>query len=430
MSLTPPLTAAPARPSQVDRAVGYALLVLWLVWTWGAFQGAWANDLAALWFAGHFHASGQPELIYAAPPLFFGGTPPAWEGLHATLGLAPDQLAYPYIYPPLWAGLAAPLTRALAPQAFFDLVLTVHLAMIAGSILLAERLARPAFLPFAGFIIWALLVLTQTAPGFALLSLNQPTITVSFFTLLAIWLIRRAPAGAGAVLALAAAIKLTPILFAALFVQARRPRAIVAMVLTGGALALTSVALMGWPLHRAFLAQLDLASDKSVWGMVNPSLRILMLDVASQFGLAEPLTQGAGSVTVLIMPRWTGLLAALLALGIALPVALAARKRHSAHALTLVALGLSVALFLFGPLSWLHYLELPLLLLPALGFGLGRAPTLALLAAMAALNSSELLLRLGPLQQGLAIYGWSMVLGWSTALAATFVALIRQPRGE
>ncbi|MCE5973859.1 DUF2029 domain-containing protein [Sinirhodobacter sp. WL0062] len=430
MSLTPPLTASAARPSQVDRVVGYAVLVLWLVWAWGAFQGAWANDLAALWFAGHFHASGQPDLIYAAPPMFFGGTPPAWEGLHAALGLAPNQPAYPYIYPPLWAGLAAPLTRVLAPQAFFDLALAVHLAMLAGSILLAERLARPTFLPFAGFIIWALLVLTQTASGFALLSLNQPTITVSFFTLLAIWLIRRAPAAAGTALALAAAIKLTPIVFAALLVQARRPRAIAVMVLTGGALALASVALMGWPLHRAFLAQLDLASEKSVWGMVNPSLRILMLDIASQLGLAEPLPQGAGNVTVLIMPHWTKLLAVVLALAIAVPVVLAARKRPSAQAVTLVALGFSVALFLFGPLSWLHYLELPLLLLPALGFGFGRVPSLALLAAMAALNSSELLLLLGPMPNGLAIYSWAMVLGWSAILTATFVALIRQPRGE
>ncbi|MGD9918176.1 MAG: hypothetical protein AB7U46_09165 [Paenirhodobacter sp.] len=155
------------------RLAALAALALWALWTWAGAQGVWANDLAALWFAGHFAATGQEALIYAAPPEFFGGTPTEWEPLRASLGAAPQELAFPYVYPPLWAGLIAPLTEHLGPRAFFDAALALQIAMLAASVPLAAQIARPPRLAAPLFTLWGIAVLALTTASTAAVVLNQ-----------------------------------------------------------------------------------------------------------------------------------------------------------------------------------------------------------------------------------------------------------------
>ncbi|WP_198037862.1 glycosyltransferase family 87 protein [Rhodobacter xanthinilyticus] len=422
----------PSAPlSSRARALGLLLLALWAAWAWAWASGIWHADLAAIWFAGHLHATGADDLIYAAPDLFFGGTPPAWAPLQESLGADAQNIAFPYIYPPLWAGIVAPFAEALSPRGYFRLVLAVHIAMLAGSVLMAERLARPGWMPPLVFIGWGVAGLSVTTVGDTLLLLNQPSITVAFLTLAALSLIEARPRLAGLALAGAAAIKITPIAFAALFVQARRPAALLPFALGVGALAMASVALMGWPLHRAFLEQLARAGETSVLIKVNPSLRVLALAAADGLGLAPMqilLEDRAGATVLVAMPAWPGRLAAGLALALGVPALALAARRHGRAARTLTALGLALGIFLFGPLSWLHYLLIPMLLLPALGATLGPRPTGAVMLAALAVHSRDLMALYGRGAEGSLAHGAVVCGFWLLVLGATLVALSRCPR--
>lgn len=382
-----------------ERLLAFAALAIWMLWTFLRYHDTWGNDLAALWFAGHFWAAGQPDLIYAAPREFFGGTPPAWEDLRALYTGNKNELAFPYIYPPLWAGVMGPVAQALSPRGFFEVMLAVHLAMLGGMVLLAERIARPAHLSYGLFIGWGVAALALTTATKAAVVLNQPTVTTAFLVLASFALLRRHAVLAGVVLAVAASLKLTPLVFALLFLQARKPAALFSFALSGAALAAISVLWMGWPLHRAFLDQLHLASQTTVWAMMNPSLRILILDGAGWLGLVDRIDMLAPHTALFGPPKWVGQIAAALALIIALPGAWLLAHRPGPEATALGLLAVSLGLFLFGPLSWLHYLVLPLPLLPALAQGFSTRNLGIALGLLLVANSTPVLRRdddLGP----------------------------------
>lgn len=362
--------------------------------------GQWGGDMAALWFAGHFLAMGQPDLVYAAPPGFFGGTPPAWQALlDAGLRGRPPASAYPYVYPPVWAGLMAPLSRGLSAQQFLDLAMGANVLMLAGCVLLAERIARPPILSRSAFRCWGAVVLATTLPVQVALAYNQPGILTVFLTLACFALLDRHPRLAGMLLGLAAAIKILPVVLCLLFLPHRRFGALAACLGTAGAVAALSVLWLGWPLHRAFLDQLSLASGNMVWGYVNPSLRIAVQDVLAQAGLAEAL-RFKGTTLAYGHPSGAVQAAAVaLALAATLATALAWRARGAGgqSETTLGLLALSTGMFLLGPLSWIHYMIVPLLIAPAILGRMGPVPAGIVLAGTVLLETpaaaAELALR-------------------------------------
>ena len=415
--------------------LGLALLLIWALLAWSGYHDSWGDDLGALWFAGHLHATGQDALIYASPPDFFGATPPAWlETLHQIRPGGIDH-AFPYIYPPLWTAFLAPLSEHLSPMQFQQLFLAVHLAMLVGSVLLAEKIARPATMSRLAFRAWGVAVLFASAPSFAALDLNQPTIIIGFLCLLAVALMISKPVVSGACLAVASAIKLTPLLFALLYLQIPRGtgkqglRAGFALGATGLGLGLLSVAVLGWPLHQAFLAQLEKASAHTVWAAMNPSPRILLGDIAAWLGLSAPLDLGSDSQAVLVtLPGWIGKCVALIGLSVIASTLWLARARRGPEARALTTLILAIALFLFGPLSWLHYLVLPLLLLPALFSGLSKRSATLFLGAILLTNNTVVLMQF--VSTGLSFLPYTALIAatWSLALVLALRALARQPR--
>lgn len=441
MTLMPASLARLCRPVfsgavPVALVLAWAALALWAGATFLVYRGSWGNDLAALWFAGHFWAEGRADLVYAAPEYFFGGTAPQWEPLLAQFTTGSTDAAFPFIYPPLWAGLMAPVTRALSPQAFFDLMLAVHLAMMLGAVVLAARIARPDTMPQAAFLGWGAGVLVLSTAAQANVALNQPTVMATFLTLLAFDLAPRAPKRAGVALAFAAALKLTPLVFVLLFLARGRFAALASFAVAGGGLGLASLSL-GWPIHAAFLAQLHLAGAHTIWASMNPSPRILALFLADRFGLSGPgglleptrlLEVPAEHFFLIFTPHWVGRLAAGVALLLALPAGWLTLTRKGRGADALALLGLSVGLFLFGPLSWQHYLLGPLLLAPALLHGLPQRTGWGVLAALFLAASHPLFQYLKPLDSGLLSLTLLATLAWGTVLALCLVALARLPR--
>ena len=434
--MTRPALPSPPPPRDYARAaslLSLAFLGAWAVTAFLARRGEWPDDLAALWFAAHFLAEGRPDLVYAAPPQFFGGTAPQWQPYFDQFDLAKTEAAFPYIYPPLWAGLIAPLTKVISPQRFFDAVLALHLAMMAGSVLLAERLVRPAAIPYPAFILWGASVLAFSVPAISGVNLNQPTITVTFLILLAFRIMADMPIRAGAALALAAALKLTPAAFVLLVLARRRYRAALAFALCGVGLALASLS-FGWPLHAAFLVQMKEASANTIWGLMNPSPRILALLAADKLGIAgadatamQMREVASGPNYLLSVPGWLGRVATLTALAVALPGAWLTLTRSGREADGLALLAIFTALFLFGPLSWQHYLLGPLLLAPALALALPMRLALPVLATVWFTSSAFWLLQISAAPGRLLLATSVSTLTWSVVLGLSLVALSRLP---
>ncbi len=365
-----PTPALPGRltGASTDLGVTMAILAAWVGLTLVGQWGNWPGDLAAVYVAGWFWDHGQPGLIYALPKGFFGGTPPEWAGLMAQIA-PPEADAYAYIYPPVWAALAAPLTRALSAMEFFNLVALIQVPMLAASLWLGLRLsdvAGPGRSPRWPWVIGMLLVLQLSAPMAIALYQNQPTITVTFLTLLAfdrLW--AHQPRLAGGLLALAAAIKLTPALFAILFLTTGQRRAFVSFCVTGVGLAAFNLGLTGMAANLQFIRTLSLASEYSLLSSVNLSLRAALEAAAAALGHGQT-DLGLTNTLNVTSHLWISLVSA--ALLIAVPVLMARRlapltekARQGAFLLTF-----AVAVNLFGPVGWQHYFLLPMFLAPSL----------------------------------------------------------------
>ena len=225
-------------------------------------------DLLAAWLAGDAVAQGHPALIYPADDTVFTMQPPVeWIARTRELGYAGE--IFPYIYPPLWAWVMAPVARLMAPETLAVLAHGVNAALLFASLLIARRLCRKPP-PLALWLMVGLLAYFGTNAGFLGLYQNQPQILVAFLTLLALERAQNgAPTLGGALLALAAALKLYPVLLAILWLARRQYRPFVAFVILGGTLAALSVAVAGWPLHQRFLELIRMITDSVLITSVN-----------------------------------------------------------------------------------------------------------------------------------------------------------------
>ncbi len=243
----------------MSRSVSIALLIILLVAAMLVLLVPQfpSQDLRASWLAGVFFEQGRYDQIYPADTDAYTMLPPSqWAPYMAARGH--EGNIFPFIYPPLWAAAFGWLgTRAdfqtIAAAAGF-----INTALLGGMLLLAWKAAGSRMSPVL-FVAIGLPVLILTTIGGVGLLQNQPQILVSFLMVLALER-TRAGAGitAGAALALAAAIKVYPAAFALLWLAGGHRRAFISFLLAGGALALASVAVAGWPLHEEFLRQLAL----------------------------------------------------------------------------------------------------------------------------------------------------------------------------
>lgn len=228
-----------------------------IVWQWGGVH----YDLNAIYVAGHFLASGRPDLVYAIDTATFPlSSDPQWAALSEAWDCG-RFCAYPYLYPPLWAGLAAPLTRLVDYHAFSNAALLIQIPLFALSPVLAWRLWRPQ-MGLAKWTFRCLFLATLCAAGTTALPNNQPQLLVTFLLLLAFE--RSAhdrPWQGGVALGLAAAIKLYPALFALIWLARGNWRALGGFAATGLAALALNFALAPMALQSAFLDGLTTISQ-------------------------------------------------------------------------------------------------------------------------------------------------------------------------
>lgn len=347
-----------------SRDLTCAALVLsaWALYAIRAWWGQWPLDLTALYMAGRFVSSGDIAAVYGAPEGFFSNRyDPRWLAELAALGRS-GEVALPYVYPPIWAWLTAPLTR-FDPMDFFNVGRCILFSAQALTVWLMWRMARPTILPAVVYAIIAVFLMQGTIPFVFAAMLGQPQMLLMLLIVLAF---ERYSAGAWRVaaiaLGLAAAIKVTPILLAAVFLAERDLRTPALTLLVAAATAGLSFAIAGPDPHLAFLGRV---------GELNGLVPLIGLNVnfaAVMQALMPYSAETAGHVNPLVREAvgWVSVLSKL-GLMVAIGAALTAGRSLPRHERLMMRMILTMlATLLFGPLSWLHYFMLPVLALPLL----------------------------------------------------------------
>lgn len=367
---TAPTASTP--PDIAYRAVFLTLIGYGLYVSCVASLTIYSSDLYALWLAAEFMQMGQLDQIYPEnTPLFEMRTPAAWwDHAEPQRDTWPDLRIYPYIYPPIWAKLLSGLTPWMRFETFNVLVLILHQSMMLGICLLAGRMVG-----LSGLFLWGWTAVTYTGMTQSLLVLlalmeNQPQITVSFLIVLAF---ERVQAGrhrlSGAILAVAAAIKLYPLLFIVIFAARKQGMALLSFVVFGGALGVLSILLAGWPLHHTYLelistmtrsvivANTSISLDALIGGLVQPTPPVL---VTSPWGSAW--------YAVAKTPVWAAVsgVATVGALG---AISWAAARWPQEALIVPVA---AMALALLSPLSWSYTYLTAFVFIGALPMRLGK----------------------------------------------------------
>ncbi|SMX31778.1 glycosyltransferase family 87 protein [Actibacterium lipolyticum] len=367
---------------QIDMkvVVGLICLAAWCAMEITTLWNVVPPDLAALYFAGKFFANGQTDLIYAAPEGFFGGTPPQWVDPIAASGLG-DQVVFPYIYPPLWAAVLAPLSNAMAPHAFFNLFALIEIPMIAASSILAWRLVRRFTMPFWAWLLVSVGLLATSAISAAAIVQLQPQIIVVFLTLLAFeryqskqWVL------AGVLLGVAAMFKLTPAGLALIFLLNRQWRSFAGFVITCAVIAILGLVVVGVDLHLEFLNAIDGVKSVMFITPINFSMQTSVYAALAALGLTPPADLTGHNTLLFGVPTVVSVTTKVMfAVALVWLIRVTAQET-SERRLPVQLFCLTLLISLFGPLSWAHYFLVQLVMLPALvGFLAKRAGVILLL---------------------------------------------------
>ena len=361
-----------------DRVVEFVLLIAFFLMIRTLYAVPPSDDLRALWMAGRFFSEGADSVYAISDGVFRMTPPPIWIETYIAEGI--ERPAYPFIYPPLWAWAVSQLTNVMTFETFRGAFAILNAAAMCGCFYLASRMARGA-LPRTAYMAISLLLVLGLGSMVAVLPLseNQPQILVSFLILLAI---ERDRAGrpwiGGACMAVAAALKLYPVLFAIFWLAAGKKHAPAAFTLVGATLGLASLAVGGWGMHLIFLSEVSAISNNVLVLMPNVTLDVLVasltLDLPNLPRVSTEATGGITSWSVFTKPVWWTIMnTALQATVVGLCVVHVIRNGLEDVAIWPV---IFVALAYVLPLSWIYHYLPAFAFLPALVSRLGwRAGT-------------------------------------------------------
>jgi hypothetical protein len=362
------------------------------------YRDAASSDLMATWLAGHFWGESRLDLIYPGDQHMYLMRPPAeWITYLQNDGFPHD--IFPFIYPPIWGWAAQFLADGMAYTRLFTWASMINPALIAGMILLAARACRSPQHP-ALFLSIGLAWLIVTPTAHLALSNNQPQILVAFLTVLAIERVSRGgPIWGGAIMGLAAAIKLYPARYAAIWLGSGRWRALLGFVVSGGGLGVVSIAIAGWDMHREFLHQISVISGTVLMAPPNLSLdpiigHLCCRDAFTYVDVAITDQGIPGGWFVFAKPALWSILSNL-ALLASLAIGIIAMKRYDNDPLIWPLIMILTSLV--SPLSWIYHYLAPMAFIPALLDRFGLQTGLRMLILLILPLSTPILGIAGPL---------------------------------
>ncbi|MEP3346507.1 MAG: glycosyltransferase family 87 protein [Litoreibacter sp.] len=313
------------------------------------FQGAANSDFLAVYLAGLSLANGMPDQVYPALiPVFDLSYPDSWRELATAKGVDETTMLYPFIYPPLWAVIASWVAPLISLSKVSIGLPVINSALLMGCSWLAWRITRSA-VPLTLWLSVGFLTMATTTFGYVALAQGQPQILTTFLILLAIERSRAdAPITAGGCLALAASIKVYPMLLVVIWLARKDWRSVASFIGFGVLAIIASVGLAGWPLHQTFLAQIGVISGSVLVTPLSYNFTALMTAFTQNvFAASDTFTSTTPSGLSLVNK---------IALILALLTAVVSAARASTDTLyACVWPLLLLAVSFFSPMSWSYH---------------------------------------------------------------------------
>jgi len=324
----------------------------WLALVWTGFvclsvSVAWKQpgwDLRGEYVAARLIASGHVSALYDQANTDAAKQQNSAWSTAALAGGITDRVVVSYIKTPLWAWLMSPLAAAMDFDNFKRLFAALSAVATASMVFMAARawaprLAAPAWQ--AGLLGGLFL----SVPHLAALALGQTHVLFIFLVVCAcIAALHRRPLSAGALLAVAATVKITPVWVAVSWVVAGRARAAVSFAVCLCLLLALTVAENGWAIFATFLQTLQRFGGTVLLSGNNASFASVLLGGSLNADTAYHW-QAVHS------PAWVTLLSAAALGGFAALGGLLDR-RPGQRTGAMLAL---VAATAFSPLAWNHY---------------------------------------------------------------------------
>ena len=232
-----------------------------------------AYDLTSSYLGSRLFVMGQTSHLYSQDSRSFNKVfDPVWKEALVGRGLNEDFYYPPYVQTPLWGYLLQPLTRVTSFPAFKTVFLVIISLCLAGVIWLTARYwTTNLFNPLGMFLVCAGCLGLYTLRYS--MELMQTHIIFLFLAVLAVvWARTGKPVLAGVVLALAAAVKITPGLILIYWLFTRQRKAAISFVISSVALLTITIALTGIGLVKDYFASMSRISHILLVAWNNQSL--------------------------------------------------------------------------------------------------------------------------------------------------------------
>lgn len=302
------------------------------------------NDLSSSYFACRLLANGDGGHIYDFHPTLFNVVDtPAW--ITAASNAHFTGLLHPYVQTPLWAWGLQPLCTNLSFGAFSTVFLCAALLSLAVTIEIVARTWADKFLQPKVLAILLLAVVVSTPFQYAMW-LVQTHALFLMAAVLALYLAERdRPIWAGALLAVACAVKITPGLLLIHWLIGGRRHAALWFIVCSLALAVLTPAAVGIGLTLDYVQSMRRVSNVLLVSFNNQSL-------AAWLGYSQSISSEIGRWFML--PLTPALKAVCMVASIASVVFSGWMSRRHERAGAAAAFAL-IGITLFSPIAWTHY---------------------------------------------------------------------------
>ena len=326
-----------------------------------AFRHRMGEDLASSFVGCRLMATGQAAHLYSFDPVSFDeiGNDDTWQATADAAGYT--GALHPYVQTPLWAYALQPLCKRVQWTGFFRVITWLTMLSLSGCLWLVAKYWTPSFFnPVALTVVVILWAFSQPFEYAAFLM--QTHMLLIFLTVAGLVLAERDHwISAGALVACAAAVKITPALLIVYWLLTRRWKAAASMLVWSAILWVVTVAVVGHTLTDVYLADLRRISRVLIVPMNNQSFAAWLM--ASHYSPDEMF-----DVREFPLPNYVRLLSSALMLLFTVVGGLIDRMRMKQTS-ELAPLGEMLALVdatLFAPIAWTHYsvnLVMPLMML-------------------------------------------------------------------
>lgn len=339
------------------------ILALFVVAGCVFFASGSGDDLASSYVGCRLIAKGQINHLYSFDPVSFAeiGEDDTWQNA-ADEGHFAGYL-HPYVQTPLWGYALQPLCRSVYWPKFYKLFTILTMLSFAGCLWITARywatsLYNPVALAIVALCLWF------SQPFQYAMFLMQTHMMFIFLTLAGLLLAeRKRPLAGGALVALAAAVKITPGLLVVYWLLTKKWKAALSMVICSAALWVITIVAVGHAVTATYLADLHRISRVLLVAQNNQSFAAWVM--ARRYPFDEVF-----DINIFPLPAFVRIAESILLLGCTVGGGFIDRWRKSRmqDSAPLGAMIVLIAATVFAPIAWTHYsviLVVPLMMLLA-----------------------------------------------------------------